>query len=180
VNEPALPQKIVAIDAALSAAGIQHAFGGALALAYYVDEPRSTADIDVNVTIDADHAEAVFGALPSELEWSRADVDAAVADDQVRLWWGRTPLDIFFRADVFHNGVAVRSELHSFAGLMLPFVAADDLVVFKALFNRPKDWVDIEAMIVAGSVDLAVVRERLFTLIGEDARLGQLADRPVA
>ena len=45
-----LAQRVEAIDAALSE--LPHAFGGALALAYYA-EPRSTIDIDVNVFIPA-------------------------------------------------------------------------------------------------------------------------------
>src|SRR5712692_7146229 len=46
--EPDLPHKITAIAAALSAAQLDFAFGGALALAYYA-EPRTTVDIDINV-----------------------------------------------------------------------------------------------------------------------------------
>jgi len=50
-HRPSLPEKVVAIDSALT--GLPHAFGGALALAYYA-EPRATVDIDVNVFGDGD------------------------------------------------------------------------------------------------------------------------------
>jgi hypothetical protein len=43
-----LPEKVVAIDRALD--DVPHAFGGALALAYYA-EPRATVDIDLNVFV---------------------------------------------------------------------------------------------------------------------------------
>src|SRR5659263_502227 len=43
MTEPSLPDKVVALDRALDDASIDHAFGGALALAYYA-EPRSTVD----------------------------------------------------------------------------------------------------------------------------------------
>ncbi len=43
-----LAKRVLAIDHALSS--IPHAFGGALALAYYA-EPRATIDIDLNVFV---------------------------------------------------------------------------------------------------------------------------------
>src|SRR5262249_14713784 len=46
VTALSLPERILAIDRALVA--VPHAFGGALALAYYA-EPRATVDIDLNV-----------------------------------------------------------------------------------------------------------------------------------
>ncbi len=41
----------------------------------------------------------------------------------------------------------------------------DDLVVFKVSFNRGKDWVDSETMIVAGTV-IDLVRNELLALRG--------------
>ncbi|HEY7952208.1 MAG TPA: hypothetical protein VID70_04420 [Solirubrobacteraceae bacterium] len=48
MSEPSLPDKVLAIHRALAQAKVAHAFGGALALAYYA-EPRGTIDIDLNV-----------------------------------------------------------------------------------------------------------------------------------
>src|SRR4029079_9320585 len=45
-----LAERIVALDEAL--ADVPHAFGGALALAYYA-EPRATVDIDLNLFVPA-------------------------------------------------------------------------------------------------------------------------------
>ncbi len=44
-----LTERVAALHAALRGAGIPHAFGGALALAFCTAEPRGTQDIDVNV-----------------------------------------------------------------------------------------------------------------------------------
>jgi hypothetical protein len=70
-----LPEKIVAIDEAL--AEIPHAFGGALALAYYA-EPRATVDIDINVFIPATEARrlAVFDRAK---DWSTSMQSAKLA-----------------------------------------------------------------------------------------------------
>ncbi|MBI1843131.1 MAG: hypothetical protein HYR89_00725, partial [Actinobacteria bacterium] len=46
-----LPRKVLALTCALD--GVPHAFGGALALAYYA-EPRATIDIDLNVFVHGD------------------------------------------------------------------------------------------------------------------------------
>ena len=64
-----------------------------------------------------------------------------------------------------------------FAGVSLPFVGADDLAVLKSLFDRPKDWLDIAAMLSAGSIDVAVVADRIAAIVGEDDdRLRRLAE----
>lgn len=46
MTTPTLAQRVLALEHALS--GIPHAFGGALALAYYA-EPRATIDIDLKI-----------------------------------------------------------------------------------------------------------------------------------
>ena len=55
-TEPALVGKVLALHRAFEAAGVIHAFGGALALAYWTADPRATADIDVNVSLPASAA----------------------------------------------------------------------------------------------------------------------------
>ena len=67
--EPSLVEKIVEVHRGLTRVGIDHAFGGALALAYYTDEPRATADIDLNVALPASDARRAFAALPDAVEW---------------------------------------------------------------------------------------------------------------
>jgi hypothetical protein len=49
--------------------------------------------------------------------------------------------------------------------------------VFKAFFNRTKDWADIEAMLDAKSVDVHVVIGWLVDLLGgDDHRVTRLRD----
>lgn len=174
--EPALVDKVITLHDALETHDVRHAFGGALALAYYTHDPRTTADIDVNVSLSAAAAHHLLGHLPSGIAWSDADVARTKEDEQVRLWWGRTPVDLFFRASSFHDGVADRAQWHEFGPTTLPFLAADDLAVFKALFDRPKDWLDIAAMVAAGSVDLESVIGSVHTLIGDDTRVHRLGE----
>jgi hypothetical protein len=116
----------------------------------------------------------VFGSLPSGVRYSQADVDAAVHDDQVRLFWDATPVDVFFAADEFHHEVAGRCRVVPFAGRSIRVLCPEDLAVFKAMFDRPKDWVDIATMVEAGALDREVAACRLVTLLAGDARVERL------
>lgn len=172
--EPSLVDKIKLVHGALASNRIAHAFGGALALAYYTNDPRATADIDVNISLPAGQAKRCFEALPLAINATADDRARASADDQVRLWWGRTPIDLFFRASEFHDGVAQRIVWHDFAGERLPFISANDLAVFKALFDRPKDWLDIANMLEASAIDAHAVERVLRALLGDDSRVERI------
>jgi len=48
--------------------------------------------------------------------------------------------------------------------------------VFKALFDRSRDWVDIDEMSAAGALDRKVAAERLKSLLdSDDPRIARLA-----
>lgn len=148
-----LAEKIVEIDRALTQAGIAHAFGGALALAWCTRRARGTIDIDVNVFVGVGRAREVFSALPDTVRWSDGDVKRAEADGQVRLLWQETPVDVFFNTTEFHDQAGARTRIEKFAGADLPFLSCTDLAVFKAFFNRTRDWADLEEMAEVGTLD---------------------------
>jgi hypothetical protein len=148
VSEPSLPEKIVAIDDGLRDARIPHAFGGALALAYYA-EPRATIDVDVNVfTPPAEHGGVLAAISPLGVEQRDADPAAIEHDGQCRWWWSRTPIDVFFAYDALH--ARMREGVHTvpFGDRRIPILAPEHLVVCKAVFDRPKDWLDIEQVLL--------------------------------
>jgi hypothetical protein len=149
-----LADRLLAVHRALDDAGLPHAFGGAIALAYCTEEPRGTRDVDVNVFVGTEHADAVLAALPRGVAVTPADADAARRDGQVRVWWDDTPLDVFFDVHDFHQEVAAAVHEVPFAGAAIPVLDCLALVVFKALYNRTKDWADIEAMAEATTFDV--------------------------
>src|SRR5438046_1055943 len=107
VAELGLAEKVVRLHETLDQAGIPHAFGGALALAYYA-EPRVTVDIDVNLFVDPSSYSDVLGVLlPLGLDRPPAD-DAVLRDGQGRLWWGRNPVDLFFAYHPLHDALSAR------------------------------------------------------------------------
>jgi hypothetical protein len=176
-----LVDKVVAIEDALRRASVPHAFGGALALAFHVAEPRATRDIDVNCFVTSERARATFSALPREIAWSDTDVAEVVTTGRVRIFWDDTPVDLFFTNHAFHERAALHTEEVPFAGTTIPILGATELAVFKAFFDRTKDWADIEAMADVGALDLHVVIGWIVDLLGADdhrvARLRALLDR---
>jgi len=169
-----LVERIEAICTSLDAAAVPWALGGALALAYATEEPRGTRDIDVNVFVPSSQAAAVFAALPPGVHHTAADIAAVEADDQVRLWWDDTPVDLFFAAGEFHAAVARRCRVVPFGHIAIRVLTAEDLTVFKAMFDRSKDWVDIETMAESGALDAQVAADRLHELLGDDPRVERL------
>ena len=169
-----LVERVVAVCESLERTGIPWALGGALALAYATNEPRGTRDIDVNVFVGSAEAPAVFAALPAGVVFTDADVAEAGTRDQVRLWWDTTPIDVFFAADQFHFDVAARCRSVPFEGRRIRVLSGEDLAVFKALFDRTKDWADIEAMVESNAIDLELAAARLAGLLGDDPRVGRL------
>lgn len=176
-----LPEKIVALHQSLQAATLPHAFGGALALAWCTGQARGTIDIDINVFTPVERTAEVFEALPDGVKRGRKDAAAAVRDGQVRLWWDRTPIDLFLNTAPFHEGVAERTRWERFLGQQIPFLSCHDIAVFKAFFNRTKDWADLEEMWAAQTLDIAKVTAVLIEYVGVDderiARLHTIAEK---
>lgn len=176
--EPSLPDKVIAVHERLGAAKIPHAIGGALALAYYA-EPRATIDIDVNVFVPAARWPDVAEALaPLGVDTEELDSTALERDGQCRLWWGDNPVDLFFAYDAIHDEMRKESRRVPFADTTLPILSPEHLAVCKAMFDRPKDWLDIEQMLVAADdIDVAAIEKWLERMAGEqDPRLRRLRD----
>jgi hypothetical protein len=168
VTEPTLPDKVVAIHDRLDRAKVAHAFGGALALAYYA-EPRATIDIDVNVFIEpARHAE-VEGELAALGVRDDVTPEVVERDGQCRLWWGSTPVDIFYAYHDLHAAMRKATRRVPFGPDTIPVLAPEHLIACKAVFNRPKDWLDVEQMLVGvPDLDRGEIGDWLDRIVGAD------------
>lgn len=170
-----LAEKMLVIHERLARAGLDHAFGGALALAWCTERARGTIDLDVNVFVGPERAEEALDALTPEVVAEPGDRALLRREGQARLWWGTTPVDLFLNTTEFHESVSTRVRWEPFAGDELPFLACQDLAVFKAMFNRTRDWADLEDMRDAGTLDVqAVVGVVAEALGGEDERIDRL------
>jgi hypothetical protein len=161
-------EKMLAIGAALEEQHLPYAFGGALALAFCTERARGTIDIDVNVFVAPGEARTVLDALPPRVVAIDGDLIALELDGQTRLWWEQTPVDLFLDTTEFHGEAAQRRQIHEFGGRQLPFLGCSDLAVFKAFFNRTKDWADLEEMLAIGALNVDQTIGVLVRYLGED------------
>jgi len=167
--------RMLAVHDALRAAGLPHAIGGAIALGYCTLEARGTQDVDINVFVSPSRTREVFAALPDGVRVTARDLQLAERDGQVRLLWHATPIDVFFSVLPFHDEVERNIRHVSFGDRTIPVLDCTDLAVFKALFARPRDWVDIEAMVEARSLDVDEAMRWVREMVGDDPRVEQLA-----
>lgn len=178
--------RIVAVHEMLDSLNVPHQFGGAIALAWY-RSPRATTDIDLNVTVHPKDMAPVLGAIEHlGVTVSAANKRAIARDGQARLDWEGSYLDLFCATLDFHEQMAVRAHRVRFGPVEIPILSPEHLIVCKAIFNRPKDWVDIEEIVGWGTeVDAVEVLRWVDEMLGpesdEHARLAQMlgADRLV-
>ena len=168
--------KIIGLHDCLLQAELPHAFGGALALAWCTERARGTIDIDVNIFVKKDDADRALAALPRDVKVSQSDRRTLESDGQIRVWWEKTPLDLFLNTTDYHESVAGRVRWEVFVGEQIPFLSCLDVAVFKTFFNRTKDWADIEAMHEVGTLDAPAVKAVISEYLGaDDERIRQLS-----
>ena len=163
-----ISEKIAALDEALIALGMPYAFGGAQALAYGVVEPRATHDIDINIFVSVERVDEVLAGLPPGVAITPDQRERLQRDGQVRLWWDDTAVDLFFSTVPFHDAAARRVRTVPFGARNIPVLSPTDLAVCKAMFARGKDWVDIEAMRDAGSINPDEALRWVADMLGPD------------
>ena len=166
---------VVELHDSLEAAGIPHAFGGAFALLWCTGEPRTTVDIDLNIFTAPTEARRVLEALPNEIVPTGDQETHLTTDGQCRVMFDGIPVDIFLDTTPFHNDLRLHLKEHQLADRKLPFLGCNDLAIFKAFFNRRKDWADIEEMLRADRLDVPYVVGLLSEYLGpDDERIREL------
>jgi hypothetical protein len=172
-----LAERLVALHRSLARRRIPHAFGGAIALAYWTLDPRGTSDIDLNVFVPAADCTRALNALPAGVAQPAGTPETIAREGQVRLWWEDTPIDLFFDYVPVHADAARHRRTVPFSGTRIPVLGPIELAAFKAMFDRTRDWADIEAMLAAGTVDPDAVRTTLQTMLAaDDSRFARLDD----
>lgn len=156
---------------ALERAGVSYAIGGALALAV-AGVPRGTLDVDVNVFATDERLDEVFDALAS----LGIEIDRPVAVDQARRdgmfvgRWDGMRIDVFLPSIPFsHEAEATRIRVSDATGWSGWFLSAEAVAIFKLLFFRGKDVVDLERLVAVARDDLdgAYVRRWIVEMMGE-------------
>lgn len=170
-----LGSKLLTLHHALDASRIPHAFGGAIALAYCTRNPRATSDLDINVFTDSDRSPSLLAALPPQVSVDAENIQQLRNEAQTRLWWDETPVDVFLNTHAFHLRAEAEVRSVPFEGATIPVLGCQDLATFKALFDRPKDWVDIADMVDTHAIDPLAVAGTIHDLLGDDPRVERLS-----
>lgn len=154
----------------LEAAGIPYAIGGALALAI-AGVPRGTADVDINVFVEEERLPDIITALTAiGVEVNNDDATArALRDGMFIARWDGMRIDVFFPSIPFaHEAHKTRVRIKDDAGWSGWFLSAEALCVFKLLFFRGKDMVDLERLVaVRPELDTGYVRRWIADMMGE-------------
>ncbi len=134
--------------------------------------PRATNDVDLNVFVRPEELGAVVGALRAlgiPVDAGEA-VRRAASDGVFTAGWGLFRVDLFTPSIEF-SWEAERTRVRESVGDGEAwFLSAEALCVFKPLFFRGKDRVDLERLVgVQGSaVDAAYVRRWIVDMVGAD------------
>jgi hypothetical protein len=171
------------LAAALDDAGIPYAIGGAIAWGIWAD-PRGTHDVDLNLFVEHEGLERALDVLSAAgLEVDRAAARVAEREGSVIIARYRgmrvglfTP-SIPFAWEAEHTRRRVRGpEREAF------YLSAEATAVFKLLFFRAEDVLDLEKLVAVqrGALDHAYVRRWVVDMMGEGDERVVAWDRIVA
>jgi len=122
----------------------------------------------VNIFVDASEAEAVLAALPDAVRVRRKDIAQVEQIGQARLDWDGTPIDVFLNNIPLHDVVASSVVWVPLEGRQAPVLDCTSLAIFKAFFDRTKDWADLEAVAEATPGDIKAAAATIADLVGPD------------
>jgi hypothetical protein len=163
--------------------GIEYAIGGALAYGFW-GVPRATVDIDVNVFVEDEQIERVVHTLTKLGAAATAEQARVEADTQgmFQARWGIYRVDLFTPSVPFSwEAMTTRVRIEAL-GHSAWILSAEATAVFKLLFFRPKDVIDLQRLVatMGAKLDAAYVRDRIVAMMGEDDERTRRWDEIVA
>jgi hypothetical protein len=155
----------------LEASKVPYAFGGAIALSAW-SEPRATTDVDLNLWVQDDELPGAVAIL----QRAGVSVDLAEAQRGARergmfaAPHGSYRVDVFVPSVPFYDEALTRRLRVTLADRETWVLSPESLAVFKMLFFRPKDLVDLARLLEVQRppVDAAFVRGWLVDMVGTD------------
>jgi hypothetical protein len=180
VSRPSLVQVIRGLEDLFERLGLARSYGGAIAYNYF-GPPRLTQDVDVLVLVPDTKVPALVEALVAA--GFVADAAGAVielgqvlaalrskAHLAVFVYRG-VRVEVFVPWHPFHHEVLRRSPQRDLGDRRIRIHAPEDLIVFKKIFDRPKDLQDIRALLLAnaGLLDLDRIRRDARGLLSDES-----------
>jgi len=152
-----LTEALLVVHEILEGEGVPHALCGGLAANLYRDEVRATADVDIAIAIGPAHVVELVRAF-EKAGW-RAEPYRRKGE-QLRLTRADLPRVDLIVANTDYERTAIdRSVPASVEGRDLRVLAAEDLVLFKLVAGRARDYEAVAAIINArgGLLDVGYI-----------------------
>ena len=165
------------LGAALEERGQPYALGGAIALAYW-GAPRGTLDVDLTLFLSAERPGECIRLL-QEIGCSASAAEATRMIGEhgfCRCEYAGFRIDVFLPIAPFYETARRRRKRVDLEGQPVMVWDAESLVVFKMMFFREKDLVDVRQIVrtQAGTFDRSWVEEQLSEIFGRrDPRVTQ-------
>jgi hypothetical protein len=132
-------------------------------------EPRLTRDVDLSLLTGFGQEERFIQKLIERYEPRIAEAHAFALRNRVLLLAkDGVGIDIAFAAIPFEERVMERSSSFEFLrGANVKTCSAEDLIVYKAFADRPRDWVDIEGILArqGSALDVQLIENELAPLV---------------
>lgn len=163
------------LDEAFALRGWRYCFIGGIALQRW-GQPRLTNDIDVTILTNAGEETRYIDELLTLYKGRLPDARDFALEHRVLLLASNEgiPIAIALSGIAFEERAVSRATPYEFLpGLSLLTCSAEDLIVFKSFADRPRDWADVETVLVRQQAKLD------WTYILEQLRpLSQLKEAP--
>lgn len=128
-------------------------------------ESRTTRDVDIVVMVETERMHSLIGAALNRFSPRVPDpVDFAVQNRVLLLATvDGTPIDISFGIPGYEESAIARARTVTMAGHSIRVLSPEDLIVHKCIAGRPRDFEDIESILIRmrGDIDLEYVRSWL-------------------
>lgn len=168
------------IASCLEKQGVVYAITGAVAAAFW-GVVRPTKDIDLLLLAERVRMPAVFERL-NEIGCSiglESALESIRKDFTVRTVCRSVPVEIFVPVLPWHHSALKRRVRKDVEGVPMWVMAAEDIVIFKTIFWRPKDVADIAGIlsIQGEKIDSLYIRSWLDEMLPRDddmKRMGQV------
>ena len=157
------------LAAALEKARLPYAIGGALAYGRY-GVPRTTYDVDLNIFVELDRAPRLVEVMTKAgVAFEKTPLARAESEGMMIGHAGLVRVDFFLPSIPFAHEAANTRVRHRVGRRQVWYLAAEAIAVFKLLFFRGKDMLDLERMVatMGKKLDVAYVRRWMVDMMGE-------------
>src|SRR5262245_32617361 len=167
----------VRIARELESRKVDYAIGGAVALGYWA-RPRGTVDVDLTLFFpqqQASEAVRVLQQIGCDIIAARA-IASLREHGFCRATFVSRRVDVFIQSNSFYEQAKARRRRVYLEDQQVMILDAESLAVFKLMFFRPQDFVDIRNMLKFQGLafDRQWVRQRLLEIVGpRDPRLAE-------